>query len=388
MKLTVKILFNALVILTFLISPACVQTKSLSNKISTPPHMSDGWQTGKIEDAGLDSLKLLKLLDRIKKNYYPGIHSILIVKDGNLVFEEYFPGYKFKYDAKEFKGEWTDFDPNTIHNLASVTKSVTALLFGIALDKGFIRDVNKNVFDFFPQYSIFSDDMKSQITLHHLLTMTSGLEWNEQDIFYSEAENDIIQLFIVSDPLKYILSKPVVDEPGTKWNYNGGGTNLIGEIIHSATGMPLDEFAKKHLFDPLEIKHYKWININPAVIYASGDLKLRPRDMAKLGYLVLNDGVWNGNRIISSDWIRKMVQEYVSFSKLEGYGCQWWLKKYKLSSKFFNSYYASGWGGQKILIFPELNAVIVFTCGNYTKNDPTHEIIHRYLLPSINNNLD
>lgn len=146
-------------------------------------------------------------------------------KNEKLVFEKYFPGYTFDYEAENLKGEFTHFDLNTIHNLASVTKSITSIIFGIAVDQGFFKNIEEKIFTFFPQNASLNDSLKSQMTLLHLLTMTSGLQWNENDVSYSERENDIIQLFIVPDPVHFILSKPVIYQPGSTFNYNGGVWN-------------------------------------------------------------------------------------------------------------------------------------------------------------------
>jgi CubicO group peptidase (beta-lactamase class C family) len=372
-----------------IIGASCSEQKNMNRKISaiSPPQQTDdGWQTVSLTSVGIDADKLQKMVDQICDSTYQGIHSTLIIKDGKLVFEQYFNGYTFNYNAKDFKGQFTKFTLNTIHNLASVTKSVTSVLFGIAGDQGFIDTIDDKLFNFFPQYASLNDSMKSQITLQHLLTMTSGIMWNEQDVFYSEVENDIIQLFIVADPVRYILSKPVIHKPGSTYYYNGGNTNLLGEVIQETSKLKLDDFAKKYLFDPLGINQYQWIHINPDMVYASGDLKLRPRDMAKLGYLMLNDGVWKAKQILSTKWIENSTKSYVHFNNKAGYGYQWWIKIYELGNVSIHSFAANGWGGQKIMVLPGLDAVVVFTAGNYATKNPIDEIIYRYILPSLDKN--
>ncbi|MBN1559826.1 serine hydrolase [candidate division KSB1 bacterium] len=383
-----KSLFTFLFSLS-IISVSCTKEKSANQNVSTirmPMQTDDGWYAGNLSSAGIDSQKLQIMVDRISDSTYQNVHSVLIVKQGKLVFEHYFPGYKFNYEAKDFRGEFTNFTLNTIHNLASVTKSITSILFGIAVDQGYIDDVDEKLFKFFPQYVSSFDSLKSTITLEHLLTMTSGLQWNEQDVFYSDAENDIIQLFIVPDPVKYILSKPVIHLPGSEFYYNGGNTNLLGEVIQEASGLRLDAFAKKYLFDSLGISQVRWIYINSDMVYASGDLKLRPRDMAKIGYFMLNDGVWQSKQIVSSTWIEKSTGPYVRFNADEGYGYQWWVKKYVLGNASIHSFAAMGWGGQNIIVLPDLEAVVVLTAGNYATKSPNDEIIYRYILPALHEN--
>lgn len=237
------------------------------------------WQIGSFTETGLDSLKISEIEERILDSTYQNMHSVLIVKDQKLVYEKYFQGHKYNYMAEGLKGELVQFDKETIHNTASATKSVTGLLVGLAIDKGFIENTDSKIFSFFPTYSELNDSRKEKITVGNLLTMTSGLTWNEQDVPYSEYNNDIIQLFITPDPVKFILSKPVINELGANWYYNGGGSNLLGAIIQQSSQLKLDEFAEKYLFEPLGIDGSEWQSIKPGLIYASGDLKLKPRDM-------------------------------------------------------------------------------------------------------------
>jgi CubicO group peptidase (beta-lactamase class C family) len=212
--------------------------------------------------------------------------------------------------------------------------------------------------------------------------MTSGLRWNEMELPYSNRGNDLIRLFYVSDPVEYILTKPLVTEPGTAWYYNGGNTNLLGEVIRQATGQRMDAFAEKRLFAPLGIVDYEWDFINPDMIHASGNLRLRPRDMAKFGYLYLNGGVWNGEQIVSRAWVEASTRAHAVPRWANGYGYQWWLRTYHSSSEAVDAYYAAGWGGQEIIVFPDLDMVLVFTGGNYVDESPVDEIVTRYILPA------
>jgi CubicO group peptidase (beta-lactamase class C family) len=191
-----------------------------------------------------------------------------------------------------------------------------------------------------------------------------------------------VQLFIVADPIEYILAKPLVNEPGTSWYYSGGGTNLLGEVIRETTGMRMDDFAEKNLFAPLGITNYEWDFINPDMIHASGNLKLRPRDMAKLGYLFLNKGKWEEHRVVSEEWIDQSTTGYLSPPWADGYGYQWWLRIYDSGSLPIGSYFAAGWGGQRITVFPRLDMVVVFTGGNYVEDEPVDLIIEQHILPA------
>jgi CubicO group peptidase (beta-lactamase class C family) len=373
-----------------------------------PERTNDGWVTASLDDVGMNEEPLGELIELIDRKEYRNVHGILIVKNGKLVFEQYFEGYTFAYSgpwssALNFRGKRTDFGIDTPHNLASVTKSFTSALVGIAIDRGHIQDVDEQVFSYLPDYSHLSNEQKNRIILEHLLTMTSGLRWNELELWLGDMEHDLIQLFLTPDPIRYVLAKPVVAEPGTAWYYNGGGVNVLGEVIREASGMRMDDFAERYLFAPLGITEYEWDHISSDVIHASGNLKLRPRDMAKFGYLYLNGGNRKGQQIISQEWVEKSTKESVSipWESLAGilgdeyadlpethgdrYGYLWWLKRYHANSQSVDAYFASGWGGQRIFVFPSLDMVVVLTGGNYgaKQKEPVDEIITRYVLPAV-----
>ncbi len=166
--------------------------------------------------------------------------------------------------------------------------------------------------------------------------------------------------------------------------------NLLGEVIKKATGLRIDDFAVQYLFTALGITEYEWVFLNPDIVYTSGDLKLRPRDMAKLGCLYLNDGIWNGRRIISKEWVEYSTKEYITIPRAswadengDKYCYQWFCRTDYLNSKPIDSFLRTGWGGQRISVFPSLDLVVVLTGGNYATPEPVNEIITRYILPSV-----
>jgi CubicO group peptidase (beta-lactamase class C family) len=358
-----------------------------SYSYNEPEQLGDGWETGSLADVGMDQYLLEELINGIQSNDYNEIHSILIVKDGKLVFEEYFPGHDFRYSGENFHGALIDFDHTTPHNTHSATKSVTSALIGIAVDKGYIGGVDDRIFMYFQPYSYLQDEDKDKISIEHLLTMTSGFEWNEWDVAISGSDHDIVQLTSSSDPVRYVLEKPVVDEPGTNFYYNGGGVELLGEIIRITSGRRLDAFSGEYLFGPMGITNFEWQLLGPNHVFASGDIYIRPRVMAKFGYLFLNDGIWNGDRIISENWVRDSIREHVQLPQVDwadGYGYLWWLKTYYTQdNQSYDSYFAEGWGGQKITVFPDEDMVVVFTGANYTSHPPCDEILVNYILPAL-----
>jgi CubicO group peptidase (beta-lactamase class C family) len=401
MKNNPWILKSVVVILTtlFLVSiPSCAQdtlqpTVLIEYKYPVPEEIDDGLETASLASVGIDEsflIELLKDLDQIEDHR---IHSLLIIKNEKLVFEEYFPGDKF--NLAQFTEE-TGFAMEDTHNLCSVTKSFTSAILGIAFDQGYLQSVDQRVSEFFPEFSdlFLNNPEKQKLTLKNLLTMTSGVDWDDESTSYFDEDNDMYQMFMSQDPIEYILSKDSVLTPGTVFEYSNCNTNLIGEIIHRSTKMRIDEFAKRFLFSKLGIKDFEWQMISEDVVFTSGDLRLRPRDMAKFGYLFLNDGEWQGERVISQDWIDQSTSMHIDLSSppnivdwADGYGYQWWMWE-DIHGVEFQAYFASGWGGQWIIVSPALQLVVVSTAGNYYSpmKMPIENILTEYILPSIESN--
>lgn len=348
-----------------------------------PERINDGWTTASLHDVGMSEEKLLELIDLINFKIIKNIDGIILVKDDLLVFEEYFSGYQYDYNASNYLGQAVDYDIDTPHHLASVTKSFTSALIGIAIDKGIIESVDEKVFSFFPEYSEYNTGEKQNMTIEHLLTMSAGFQWNEHDVDYGDTRNDLIQMWRVNDPLEYLVSKPLAHTPGTVFYYNSGCTNLLGQIIYKASGIKPDVFADRYLFDKLRFKSSEWENFPNGVIFTSGDLKIVPRDMAKFGYLYLKEGKWNNEQIVSKDWIDQSINPSMNINNTWQYGYKWWLRNFNVSENNFWSFSALGWGGQQITIIPSLNLVIVFTGGNFVTGDPVNQIITEYILPSV-----
>ena len=366
-------------------APTATEDDLLPYEYVVPPETGDGWPTASLADVGLAEDRFIHLMDLIRTETYANVHGIVVVKDGRLVFEEYFDGLAFRAAVgTSIVGDWRQFDRDEPHNLASATKSITSTILGIAIDKGFVSSVDTAVYDFFPEYSQFRDARKDSITLQHMLTMTSGLDWDESTCTYGQSCNDINALFSQAEPVRYILAKAAVDPPGERWLYNGGGTNVLGQVVRKASGQTLEVFANEHLFGPLGISPPTWIHLAGPMTYASGDLKLRPRDMAKIGYIFANGGVWNGQQIISPQWIAESTQNLKETRDPRwGYGYQWWIFDYPANGQTYRSFGARGWGGQVITVFPDLDMVVVLTGGNYLTPDPVDAVIRQFVLDAL-----
>ena len=359
-----------------------------------PEQTGDGWQTASLDDVGMNTERIEAFMNDLAEYPDHWVHGVVVIKNGKLVFEAYFPGEDLDLSNLNTGLAYVkrDFDRDTLHSVASVSKSVTSVLLGIAIDESLIQGTQENMLSYFPDYVQFSDATKSQITLEQLLSMTSGLPWTEA-FSYNDPRNDLTSMLFRDDPIEYVLEKTMVAEPGTQFIYNSGTTNLLGEIIRRTSSMILADFAEKRLFDPLGIDSYEWYAFPnaPEMIVASSTLYLRPRDMAKIGQMYLDGGVWNGTRIVSENWVTQSTQQAIGMVAAESpipslnpaYGYLWWLGTFPTGST--KTYFAAGWGGQFIFVFPEVEMVVVFTAGGFEDQnyDALLQIVNQYILPAI-----
>lgn len=347
-----------------------------------PVQAGDGWETATLAAVGVDPLPLTGLMDRLRANPGHLVEGILIVKDGRLVFEEYFDGVTHPtYGERPIS-----YNRSVKHCLSSVTKSVTATLLGIAVDRGLVGSVDAKAFDFFPEMADLNVGPKSDITLKHLVTMSAGLQWDEWSYPLRDPRNDLTQWFnFDGDLLRFVLERPMVAAPGTLFTYNGGLTNVLGEAIRRVSGLRLDDFSEAYLFGPLGVTDLSWYLLRPDFVYASGDISLLPRDLAKLGRLYLQDGEWNGSRILSSEWVRASAAPAFVMQPwpgCAGYSYGWWPRSEAYGAGAFA---AEGWGGQALIVMPELDAIVVFTGGSYWRSPllSPHQMMAGYILPAI-----
>jgi CubicO group peptidase (beta-lactamase class C family) len=356
-----------------------------------PEQTSDGWQTASLKEVGMDTGRMVDFMNDLAEYPDHWVHGIVVVKDGKLVFEEYFPGEDIDLSnlGQGLAYATRDFDRDTLHSLASDSKSVTSILLGIAIDKGLVGGTQESMVSYFPDYADLCTGQKNQITLEHLLTMTSGIPWDE-GYPYDDPRNDLTAMVSSDDPIAYVLGKTMVAAPGTHFIYNSGTANLLGEIIRRASGLTLADLAEQYLFAPLGIDAYAWYAFPnaPEMTVASSTLYLRPRDMAKIGQMYLDGGTWNGTRVVSESWVAQSTQEAVStvespVSSLDpGYGYLWWRGTFPTGDT--ETYYAAGWGGQFIFVLPEPRLVVALTAGGFEDGDyaPLLQIVNDYVLPA------
>ena len=341
------------------------------DRYRVPPKLDDDWDTASADAAGMDPRHLEAMTDAIRR--YPdwNIHAVLVERRGRLVYEEYFAGSDERWGRPLGR---VVFDRQTKHDLRSVSKSVVSALVGIALASGKIGSVDQPLLDFFPELSDLATPERRRLTLRHALTMSAGLDWNES-IPYTDPRNDEIGMTRSIDPVRYVLSRPFVAEPAAVWNYNGGLTQLLGTIVQRSTGQPLADYAHTVLFEPLKISDVEWVGDLAGVPAAASGLRLRPRDLAKIGSLYLHEGRWRGRQIVPAAWVRESTRRHlalrpaVSAFGTHGYGYQWWHNCYRTGWATFETYTAAGNGQQRVFAVPELDLVMTVLAGRY--NDPT-----------------
>ncbi|MFH0883404.1 MAG: serine hydrolase [bacterium] len=356
---------RALTLMVFLLSIALT-----IHVISCSPVDHDAAIPAVPESLGFNQDALLRLEQDVSDGSLGDISSILIQRHEQIVFEWY--GFDWGVDVP--------------HPVYSVTKSVASLLVGMAFDDEKLPNVDDSVTTLLPQYAslIDNDEQKSGLTLRHLLTMRAGFEWDEWSIPYFSEDNPIGFLINSSNWVAFVLNLPMSAAPGNEFCYNSGVSTLVSAIFQEAVGMRADQYASEHLFAPLEITDWTW-SLTPNEITNGGwGLSLRPRDMAKIGTLVLGNGVYHGQRIVSEEWLEQSFQLTTLFQSGSGYGFHWWLEPITEFSGVQRAPAALGLGGQAIYVIREMDLVVVVTAEEYnTRPYPPEVILHEYVLPAI-----
>ncbi len=331
-----------------------------------PEQTSDGWQTASLAEQDIDTAPIIEMLKRRRAGEYEGVSSVLLARRGKLVLDEYFD--KFTRDD--------------LHSTRSASKAITSALVGIAIDQGYIESVDAPLLPFFPEYAgdIENwDERKQDITLGHILSMSSGVRGNED------------AMYPTNDWIKFYLDQPLVAEPGEKFSYATSGVVTLGNVITRASGLRVPAFTDRYLFGPLGITEYRWPITNSrgsqGLAMTGGGLNLRPRDMAKFGQLYLDKGVWDGERLIPEAWIEASTRKHATSDLYgEDFGYLWRMIDREVNGETIRSFEAWGNGGQFIMVFRSLDLVAVFTGENYGRfpeMERPFEMMDRYLLPAI-----
>jgi len=321
-----------------------------------------------------------KLDTAFAAGHLSGLHSVLVIHEGSIVAEKHYPGDDQRWGTP--LGE-IKHNRNRLHDLRSVTKSITSLLYGIALSEGIVPGLDESLIQQFPEYAdLTSDPQRSKILIRHALSMKMGTEWNE-DLPYSDPRNSEIAMERASDRYRFALDRPMVNEPGDWWTYNGGATALVGKLIAKGAGVPIDVYAKNRLFTPLGIKEFEWVSGADGVPSVASGLRLNIHDLARIGHLVLDQGVWRGNQIIPADWLDVSFTPHAKLRDGLRYGLFWWL-----GPEGTPPYWVAGFGngGQRLMISPANKLIVVVFAGNYNQADAWKlpvKIITEFVLPAV-----
>ena len=325
---------------------------------------SEGWPTTSLAESGFAEDLGEKIDAGVADGRFAGLHSVLLVRHGKLVLERYYEG------EDEVRGRprgTVDFGPEDLHDLRSVTKSIVGLLYGIALAEGNVPSLHTPLLDAFPEYPDLAEDpQRRRMTVAHALSMQLGTEWDE-GLSYADPRNSETAMDRAPDRYRYVLGRPMVAEPGTRWTYNGGATAVLARLIEKGTGEPLADYAEEKLFTPLGIATYQWVKGRDGAYIAASGLRLRPRALARIGQMVLDGGRREGQQVVPADWLARSFETRSEIDQDIDYGYQWWLGKPLPEGPRWVG--AFGNGGQRLQIMPRGNMLMVVMAGNYNQPD-------------------
>jgi CubicO group peptidase (beta-lactamase class C family) len=359
---------------------------TLSNATKWPTH---GWAKGTPASVGLDE-KPLAELDSILARGKAWPDAFAVFRCGTEVFERTYPrdfGTMYANEAKargplnaHLTGWYNYFDPTwhpyfhgtDLHTMQSVTKTVSSVIMGIAITRGdFKAGLDTPLLKYFDVSKVKNvDERKRRITLLHVLTMSTGLDWNEE-VAYDDPKNDASLMEAADDWVQYVIDRPMVQEPGKVFNYTSGGSELLAYVFQQETGQDIEIYGEKYLFKPLGMDHF-WKRTPLGLPDTEGGLFLRAADLAKIGYLYLHDGMWDGNQIVSKDWVKQSLAPYIVAEEGFKYGYKWWLRPRTDRQGYI--WMARGFGGQQLIVFPEENLIAVFTGWEILKEEGSGDL--------------
>jgi CubicO group peptidase (beta-lactamase class C family) len=358
-----------------------------------------GWKKDKPSAVGLDQKALSSFDADLKSGKYELVDSSALFRCGKLVFESKYPHDYGQIYGKEAKvkgplnarltGPYNYFDPawhpyyhgTDMHTMQSVTKTVSAVILGAAIRRGdFKASLDTPLLHYFDLAKVKNvDERKKRITLRHVLTMTTGMEWIE-NVAYDDPRNEANLMEASEDWVQYVIDHPMVSEPGAVFNYSSGTSELLAYIFQKETGQDIEKYGEKYLFTPLGMKHH-WKRSPMGVVDTEGGLFLNSTDLAKIGYLYLHDGMWDGKQIVSKEWVRQSVTPFIDAEEGMKYGFKWWLLPQKDGAGFV--WMALGFGGQRLMVFPEKDLLAVFTGWTILKDPPSNQEFVNRILPAV-----
>jgi CubicO group peptidase (beta-lactamase class C family) len=349
----------------------------MTDRSSSPPNH---WATADPATANLSASPLQAMEGAIAADEFKKIGSVLIARRGRLVYEGYFDGS----------------DRTALRNTRSATKTITGMLIGIAIDQGFISDVDARILDVLPekQPRYYPDPRKDAITIEDFLTMSSLLECDDSNMFSRGNEE---RMYLMEDWTQFTIDLPIKGFPawvprpedspyGRSFSYCTAGTVTLGEVLQRATGMPVPDFADRYLFGPLGIRTVEWQFTPTGIAMTGGGLGLTSRDLLTLGQLYLNGGAWNGSQLIPAEWVAISIRPHAQIDDETEYGYLWWLRTFVSEDRRFSAYLMAGNGGNKLAVFPAEEMVVMITSTNYATrgmHEQTDRLLSEYVLASI-----
>jgi len=343
------------------------------------------WSTATPSEVGLD-VEVLDALDAdIRNGEYAYVDSMLVIRHGKVAYERYYEHDYASIYGEESRtpgplvvndpsGPYNYFNPwwhpyyqrSSLHSMQSVTKSVVSAVIGIAVGRGDFPALDTPVLSFFDADNVKNvDERKRGMTVWHLLTMSTGLDWNE-DVPYADPTNTFAIMAVTPDWVQYTFDRPMAHPPGDVYQYNSGATLILGHVFRLATGVDLEEYAVEHLFEPLGIRDYFWKRTPFGLVDTQEGLYVSSRDIAKIAYLFLKGGNWEGREVVPADWVKASIEPSFSVTddgRIE-YGYKWWLYHYQYQGEDLVAFAGAGFGGQRPIVLPELDLVLVFTGWN------------------------
>ena len=377
-------------------SAALAQGGSGPGALLWPTH---GWAKDQPGGVGLEEKMLAAFDADLAQNKYSLVDSFAVYRCGRQVFERKYSHDYGKIYGKEahergplnahLTGPYNYFDPawhpyyhgTELHSMQSVSKTVSSVIWGIAMTRGdFKAGLDTPLLKYFDEAKVKNvDERKRRMTLRHVLTMTTGLDWNEE-VAYDDPKNDSSIMEATDDWVQYVIDRPMAHEPGTVFNYSSGVSMFLAYVFEKETGQDIVRYGEKYLFGPLGIEYY-WKRTPLGVADTEGGLFLKNEDLAKIGYLYLHDGFWDGQKIVSKDWVKQSLAPATDAEEGFKYGYKWWLQPRKDRPGYV--WMARGFGGQRLMVFPEENLIAVFTGWEILKDEAASADLVERILPAV-----
>jgi CubicO group peptidase (beta-lactamase class C family) len=352
----------------------------------SPVNYGDGIQVRDMRSYSIDTSLISLLNKKLVNEEICNVHSVIIYMDNSLFYEKYLFGKDERHGSDL---GIIENGVSTLHDVRSISKSIVSACIGVAIQKGLIKDENEPIKNYF---DCSGSPARGKITIKDLLTMTSGLRWKE--IGNYSGWSDETKMDLSFNPIAFVLNRELISIPGWTWNYSGGNTQLLAEIIRKVSGKNIYEFAEENIFKPLGITRSEWVNLTlKRIPAAASGLRLTSRELLKFGMLYKDNGVFNNSQVVDSNWVKKSLSDQVQRPDMTSlnlengaYGYQFWTYQFNVKNKSIRIVEAKGNGGQSVFICKELNLVVVITAGNYGKvqyNSVPYQILKDYVLTSI-----